>query len=103
MEDLIWLIHNASILAATKLEIMQHAVAKRPKVSSSAYGILIPSLLDSGSEVMLLRQSSFDQHLLSKIKVAMSKKANTHKLFNLTVTNDEQPLIKMYTKLDITF
>ena len=98
-----WLIHNTSILAETKLQIMHHAVAKSPKVSISAYGIQIPSLLDSGSEVMLLRQSYFEQHLLPKIKSAMSKKADTHKLFNLTVTSDEQLLIKMYTELDITF
>ena len=102
-EDLIQSIHNASILAATKLEIMQSAVAKSPKVSISAYGIQIPSLLDSGSEVTLLRQSYFDQHLLPKIKLAMSEKADVHKLLNLTVANDGQLLIKMWTVLDITF
>ena len=96
-------IHNASILAATKLEIMQHAVAKSPKVSISAHGIQIPSLLDSGSEVMLLRQSYFKQLQLPKIKSATSEKADTHKLFNLKVANDGQLLIKMYTKLDSTF
>ena len=102
-EDLIQSIHNAYILAATKLEIMQCAVSKSPMVSISAYGIQIPSLLGSGSEVVLLRQSYFDQHLLPKIKLAMSKKVDTHKLFNLTVANDGQLLIKMYTELDITF
>ena len=55
------------------------------------------------SEVMLLRQSYFEQHLLPKIKSAMSKKADMHKLFNLTVTNDGQLPIKMYTELDINF
>ena len=67
---------------------MQHAVSKSPKVSISAYGIQIPSLLDSGSEVMLLRQSYFDQPLLPKIKVATSEKAKAHQLFNLSVAND---------------
>ena len=89
-EDLIWSIHNVAILATTKLEIMQHAVARSPKVSISAYGIQIPSLLDSGSEVMLLRQSYFDQHLLPKIKSTTSEKAEAHQLFNLTVANDGQ-------------
>ena len=102
-ENLIWSIHNASISTATKLEIMQCAIAKSPNVSISAYGIQIPSLLDSGSEVTLLRQSYFDQHLLSNIKLVMSKKANAHKLFSLTVANDGQLPIKMYTELDITF
>ena len=100
---MIWSVHNASISAATKLEIMQYAVAKSPKVSIGAYGIQILSLFDSGSEVMLLRQSYFDQHLLPKIKSVMSKKADAHTLFNLRVTNDGQCPIKMYTKLDITF
>ena len=72
-------------------------------MSISAYGIQIPSLLDSDSEVMLLRQSYFDQHLLPKIKLVMSKKADAHILFNLTVANDGQLPVKMYTKLDITF
>ena len=102
-EELVWSIHNASILATTKLEIMQCAVAKSCKVSIIAYGIQIPSLLDLGSEVMLLRQSDFNPHLLAKIKVATSEKAKAHQLFNLTVTNDGQLPVKMYTKLDITF
>ena len=102
-EDLIQSIHNPSILAATKLDIIQHAVARSPKVSISAYGIQIPSLLDSGSEVVVLRQSYFDQYLLPKIKSAMSEKADTNQLFNLTVTNDGQLPVKMYTELDITF
>ena len=40
---------------------------------------------------------------MPKIKAATSEKAKAHQLFNLTVTNDGQLLVKMYTKLDITF
>ena len=58
-KELIWSIHSSSILAGTKLEIMQHAVARSPKVCISAHGIQIPSLLDSGSDVTLLRQAYF--------------------------------------------
>ena len=82
---------------------MQHAVAKSPKVSISTYGIQIPSLFDSSSEVMLLRQSYFNQHLLPKIKEAAKQKAKAHQLFHLTVANDGQLPVKMYTKLDIIF
>ena len=46
------------------------------------------SLLDSGSEVTLFKQSYFDQHLLPKIKSAASEKAKAHRLFNLTVAHD---------------
>ena len=101
--SLIIQLRNTSILAETKMEIMQHAVAKCPKVCISAHRIQIPSLLDSGSEVTLLWQSYFDQHKQPKIKLATGEKANTHCLFKLTVANDGQMPIKMYTKLDLTF
>ena len=82
---------------------MQCAVAKSPKVCISAHGIQIPSLLDLGSEVMLLRQSYFEKHLLPKIQAATSEKADAHQLFHLTVANDGQLPVKMYTELDINF
>ena len=82
---------------------MQCAVAKCPKVCISTHGIQIPSLLDSGSEVTLLWQSYFDQHILPKIKLATGEKADAHCLFKLTVANDGQMPIKMYTELDLTF
>ena len=56
-----------------------------------------------GSEVMLLRQSYFEKHLLPKIQAATSEKADAHHLFHLTVANDGQLPVKMYTELDINF
>ena len=101
--DLIQFIHSASILAETKLEIMQCAVARSPKVCINAHRIQIPSLLDSGSDVMLLRQAYFEKHLLSKIQEATGEKDEAHQLFHLTVTNNGQLPVKMYTELDINF
>ena len=75
---LIFQLRNTSTLAETKMEIMQCAVAKFPKVCISAHGFQIPSLLDSGSKVTLLQQSYFDQHILPKIKPATGEKANVH-------------------------
>ena len=102
-ESLICQLRNASILAETKMEIMQCAVAKFSKVCISAHGIQIPSLLDSSSEVTLLWQSYFDHHILPKIKPATGEKANAYCLFKLTVANGGKMPIKMYTKLDLTF
>ena len=56
-----------------------------------------------GSEVTLLRQSYFEKHLLPKIQVATSEKAEAHQLFHLTVANDGQLPVKMYMELDINF
>ena len=96
-------LQNTSILAETKMEIMQRAIVKFPKVCINAHRIQIPSLLDSGSEVTLLRQSYFNQYILPKNKLATGEKADAHCLFKLTVANDGQMLIKMYTELDLTF
>ena len=101
--ELIWSIHSASILAGTKLEIMQCAVARSPKVCTSAHGIQIPSLLDLGSDVMLLRQAYFEKHLLPKIQEVTGEKAKAHQLFHLTVANNGQLPVKMYTELDINY
>ena len=102
-ENMICQINNASISAETKMEIMQSAVAKCPKMCISAHGIQIPSLLDSSSEVTLLWQSYFNKHILPKIKPAMSEKADTHTLFRLRVANDGQMPIRIYTEMDFTF
>ena len=45
----------------------------------------------------------FAQHILPKIKLATGEKADAHNLFKLTVANDGQMPIKMYTELDLTF
>ena len=82
---------------------MQRAVARSPKVCISAHGIQIPSLLDLGSDVTLLRQAYFEKHLLPKIKEATGEKAKAHQLFHLTVANNGQLPVKMYTELDINF
>ena len=82
---------------------MQCAVARSPKVCISAHGIQIPSLLDVGSDVMLLRQAYFEKHLLPKIQEVTGGKAKAHQLFHLTVTNDGQLPVKMYAELDINF
>ena len=59
--------------------------------------------MDSDSEVTLLWQSYFDQHILPKFNLATGEKANAHCLFKLTVANDGQMLLKMYTELALTF
>ena len=102
-KSLIVQLRNVSILAETKLEIMQCAVVKCPKLCINAHGIQIPSPLDSGSDITLLRQSYFDQHILPKIKLTTGEKANAHCLFKLTIANDGQMPIKIYTELDLTF
>ena len=63
----------------------------------------MPSLLESGSEVSLIHHVYFKEHLLPRIETPMCEKADAHVLFTLTVLNDGQLPVKMYTDLDINF
>ena len=96
-------IPSQGIFSQTKIDIMQQAVAKCPKVSISRKGVQISSLLDSGSEVSLICQSYFKEHLLPRIETPAGEKADAHILFNLTVANDGQLPMKNYINLDINF
>ena len=82
-EEMIWSIHSMSISAITKLEIIQCAVTRSPKVCISAHRIHIPSLLDLGSDVTLLMQLYFEKHLLPKIQGQLVKRL---KLINYSIS-----------------
>ena len=68
VENVLRSISSQGISAQDKIEIMQQAVAKCPKISISSMGVQIPSLLDSGSKVSLICYSHFKEHLLPKIE-----------------------------------
>ena len=74
---------------------MQQAIARCPKVSITCEGVQIPSLLDSGSEVSLICQTHFKDHLLPKVKSPSGEKADAHTLFHLTVVNDGKLPVKL--------
>ena len=97
------LISSQGISVKDKMEIVQQAVAKCPKISVASMGVQIPSLLDSGSKVSLIRHSYFKEHLLPKIGMPMGEKSEAHNLFNLTAANDGQLPTRKFIKWDVNF
>ena len=61
----------------------------------------MPSLLDLGRRVTLIKQSYFNEHLLPKVNPSSGKKVDAHSLFCHTVENDRKLTIKMYATLDV--
>ena len=96
-------ISSQGISGKDKMEIMQQAVPRCIKISVASMGVQIPSLLDSGSKVSLIRHSYFEEHLLPKIEMPMGEKSEAHNLFNLTAANDGQLPIRKCIKLNIYF
>ena len=54
-------ISSQQVSAQVKIEVMQRAVATCPRINIGCGRKMIPSLLDSGSQVTLICQSFFEQ------------------------------------------
>ena len=96
-------ISSQQVSAQVKIEVMQRAVATCPKINMGCGRKVIPSLLDSGSQVTLIHQSFFEQEILPHIKPSDGEKANAHQLFQLTAANNGKLPISMYVELDLNF
>ena len=89
-------ISSQQVSAQVKIEVMQRAMATCPKLNMGCGRKVIPSLLDSGSQVTLIHQSFFEQEILPHIKPADGEKAKAHQLFQLTAANNWKLPISMY-------
>ena len=96
-------ISSQQVSAQVKIDVMQRAVATCPKINMGCGRKVIPSLLDSGSQVTLIRQSFFKQEILPHIKPSDGEKANAHQLFQLTAANNGKLPVSMYVELDLNF
>ena len=78
---------NSTISAESKQQIMQRAVLNCPSVNLQLLGIDLPSLLDSGSMVTLIREGFFMKHILPKLQISQEL-SQAHSLFRLSVVNN---------------
>ena len=96
-------ISSQQVSAQIKIEVMQRAMATCPKINMGCGRKVIPSLLDSGSQVTLICQSFFEQEILPHIEPVDGEKAKAHQLFQLTAANNGKLPISMYVELDLDF
>ena len=96
-------ISSQQVSAQVKIEVMQRAMATYPRINMGCGRKVIPSLLDSGSQVTLICQSFFEQEILPHIKPADGEKAEAHQLFQLTAANNGKLPVSMYVELDSDF
>ena len=65
-------------------------------------GLNIPSLLDSGSMVTLIREAYFNKHILPLLHGSGEELAEAHSLFHLSATNNQDMPVLKYFKADVT-
>ena len=66
-----------------KIDIMQQAVAPCPEIVMSIKGKPTRSLLDSGSEVTLVNESYYKEHIEHRLLPSSGSYNNLHNLFSL--------------------
>ena len=79
-KSLLQTLSNSAISAASKQQIRQKAVSNCPSVNLQLLGIELPSLLDSGSMVTLIREGFFMKHILPKLQNSQEL-SQSHPLF----------------------
>ena len=80
-----------------KIDIMQQAVAPCPEIVMSIKGKPTRSLLDSGSEVTLVNESYYKEHIEHRLLPSSGSYNNSHNLFSLRgVEEGHVPLSKHF-------
>ena len=90
-------ISSQQVSAQVKIKVMQRAMATCPKVNMGGGRKMIPSLLDSGSQVTLIHQSFLEQEILPHMQPSDGEKAEA---LQLTAANHGKLPISMYVDLD---
>ena len=86
----------------TKQHILQRAVSQCPSITMEFLGLKVPSLLDSGSMVMLIHEAYFNKHILPLLGGSAEELAEAHLLFHLSATNNQDMPVSKYFEADVT-
>ena len=85
----------------TKQRVLKRAVSKCPSVLIEFLGLKVPSLLDSGSMVMLVCKGYFTKNILPLLQSLASDLTKAHSLFRLSAANNQVMPVSKYFKADI--
>ena len=86
----------------TKQRILKRAVSLCPSITMEFLGLKVPSLLDSGSMVMLIHEAYFNQHILPFLRSSAEEVAEAHSLFYLPAANNQDMPVSKYFEADVT-
>ena len=101
-KDLIQTLTSQAMSLEVKHKVMQRAVLQCPAVPMDLLGRQVPSLLDSGSMVTLIREGYFTKNIQPLLNKSSSKLAKAHSMFRLSTANNEIMLVSKYFEADVT-
>ena len=103
MDELKININSLTVPIDIKLEVMKQAVADCPEVNLFASGLRIPSLLDSGSQITIIRENFFNSHLKGSVTPLEGDKENAHQWFRVSAANQGSLPVSQYFEIDFDF
>ena len=86
----------------TKQRILKRAVSQCPSITMEFLGLKVPSLLDSGSMVTLIREAYFNKNILPLLRSTVEELAEAHSLFCLSATNNQDMPVSRYFEADVS-
>ena len=88
-EDMIQMLSSHAASSGMKYKVMQRAVLQCLAIPMDLLGQRVPSLLDSGSMVMLTHEGYFTKNIQPLLGKSSGKMAEAHSMFWLSAANNE--------------
>ena len=101
-EEIFEQLTNHAVSLETKQHVLNRAVLQCLSITIDILGQKIPSLLDSGSMVMLICEGYFTKNILSLLKRSADDLTEAHSLFRLSAANNEVMPVSKYFEADVT-
>ena len=101
-EQIVRTLTSSAVSSETKQRILKRAVSQCPSITMDFLGLKVPSLLDSGSMVTLIREAYFNKHIFPLLHGSAEELAEAHSLFRLSAANNQDMPVSKYFKADVT-
>ena len=101
-EQIVKTLKSCAVSNETKQRILKRAVSQCPSITMEFLGLKVPSLLDSGSMVMLIREAYFNKYILPLLRGLVEELAEAHSLFHLSAANNQEMPVTKYFEADVS-
>ena len=93
---------SCAVSSETKQCILKRAVSQCLSITMEFLGLKVPSLLDSGSMVTLIRETYFNKYILPLLHGTVEELAEAHLFFHLSATNNQEMPVTKYFEADVS-
>ena len=101
-EQIVRTLTSSAMTNETKQRILKRAVSQCPSITMEFLSLKVPSLLDTGSMVTLIREAYFNKNILPLLHGSAEELAEAHSLFRLSAANNQDMPVSRYFEADVS-